>query len=235
IKLQASRRAQPWSKYSGPSPQRRPFGLNIDFKLTDLLKHNYAPAEEIVTNVKNLLAQPMKRLEEIQAEIERHERMLDALRREHITVMESMVDYNTIISPVRRLPDDILLAIFYQCLPAHRNPVMSSSEAPMLLTHVCSTWRSLVLASPQMWARIHITFSDEDRLVQPNQLPSTDRHASADLDTVKAMQSRCDRVEEWLSFSQACPLSISIHYESRTWHSQIDETDDLTLKLFKTI
>ncbi|KAH9475184.1 hypothetical protein JR316_0012295 [Psilocybe cubensis] len=207
----------------------------MDFKLADLLTHNHAPAAEVVTSVKNLLVGPMKRLEEIQAEIERHERTLAALREEANTVTKSMEDYNTIISPVRRVPEDVLLAIFHECLPAHRNPVMSSSEAPMLLTHVCSTWRSLVLDSPTLWARIHITFSDEDRLVQPNQLPSTDRHASADLDTVKAMQSRCNRVEEWLSHAQACPLSISIHYESRTWHSQIDETEDLTLRLFKIV
>ncbi|KAF8871383.1 hypothetical protein CPB84DRAFT_1646958, partial [Gymnopilus junonius] len=71
--------------------------------------------------------------------------------------------YQTITSFFRRIPDDVLYEIFYQCLPSHRNPLLTASEAPVLLTRVCRCWRAVALASPRLWAQMHITFSNAYR------------------------------------------------------------------------
>ncbi|KAJ7634614.1 hypothetical protein FB45DRAFT_909361, partial [Roridomyces roridus] len=42
------------------------------------------------------------------------------------------------------------------CLPTHRNCVMDASEAPLLLGRISSAWRALSLATPRLWASLHI-------------------------------------------------------------------------------
>ncbi|KAF8988461.1 hypothetical protein BDQ17DRAFT_1257655, partial [Cyathus striatus] len=56
--------------------------------------------------------------------------------------------YCSLISPVWRLSHNILEEIFLACLPTDCNPCMSATEAPMLLTQVCSSWRSIAHLTP---------------------------------------------------------------------------------------
>ncbi|KAF8961828.1 hypothetical protein BDZ97DRAFT_1663533, partial [Flammula alnicola] len=60
------------------------------------------------------------------------------------------------LSPARSLPSDVLHEIFYHCLPTHRNLIISASEAPILLTHICGSWRCIALDSPRIWAKLYI-------------------------------------------------------------------------------
>ncbi|KAF9480403.1 hypothetical protein BDN70DRAFT_992745 [Pholiota conissans] len=70
---------------------------------------------------------------------------------------------------VSDLPYDVLREIFLHCLPQYplnvdvRQPNMQ--VAPMLLCHVCSSWRFVALSSPQLWARLSCRltlFEDND-------------------------------------------------------------------------
>ncbi|KAF8881835.1 hypothetical protein CPB84DRAFT_1664637, partial [Gymnopilus junonius] len=94
------------------------------------------------------------------------------------------------------LPDDALHKIFYHCLPTHRNSIISSKEAPVLLMHICSKWQAVALSSPRLWSQLHITFSDAYRPNVPRAL--------------MILKDRCTIVEMWLRCSGSCPLSISI-------------------------
>ncbi|KAF8157425.1 hypothetical protein K438DRAFT_1462216, partial [Mycena galopus ATCC 62051] len=64
---------------------------------------------------------------------------------------EYVAAHESLLSPARRLPEDILQHIFLTCLPTHRNAVMSANEAPLLLGHICSGWRSIALSTPMLW------------------------------------------------------------------------------------
>ncbi|TFK33721.1 hypothetical protein BDQ12DRAFT_766229 [Crucibulum laeve] len=64
----------------------------------------------------------------------------------------------TVLSPIKALPDDILIEVFLQCLP-DRFTIQwqhKSAIAPMLLTHICSSWRSLALKTPSLWTTFHV-------------------------------------------------------------------------------
>ncbi|KAJ6616648.1 hypothetical protein B0H10DRAFT_1632687, partial [Mycena sp. CBHHK59/15] len=54
------------------------------------------------------------------------------------------------ISPASRLPYDIVGEIFVACLPTDRNPVMSATEAPVILCRICSAWRAIALSTPRL-------------------------------------------------------------------------------------
>ncbi|KAJ7165456.1 hypothetical protein C8R43DRAFT_1104111 [Mycena crocata] len=102
--------------------------------------------------------------------------------------IKEVIGFNcALISPVRRLPDDVLREVFLACLPSHRNAVMSTREAPLLLCRVCSTWRVLALATPPIWASLHLH-----------------------LGFVLQSEARALAAAQWLARSAACALSLSI-------------------------
>ncbi|KAK7022257.1 hypothetical protein R3P38DRAFT_2960110 [Favolaschia claudopus] len=67
---------------------------------------------------------------------------------------------------------------------------MSASEAPLLLGCVCTSWRTLSLATPRLWASLHVV----------------ERSLSYDVRVI-----RLEAIKRWLERSGRCPLSISLH------------------------
>ncbi|KAJ7252155.1 hypothetical protein B0H12DRAFT_1118743, partial [Mycena haematopus] len=76
---------------------------------------------------------------------------------------------------------------------------MSASEAPVLLGHICSSWRAISLSTPRLWASLHV--------VEP--VPGPPHLATTAFDQ-KVVQ-RLEITKTWLGRSGHCPLSISLH------------------------
>ncbi|KAJ7639315.1 hypothetical protein FB45DRAFT_905292 [Roridomyces roridus] len=83
-------------------------------------------------------------LAEMQAELVRLQHQLDA------------VTY-----PVLSLPPEIVSGIFLHCLPAEAlgTDGIDNTEAPLLVSHVCSQWRRIALSTPALWANLDIDVS----------------------------------------------------------------------------
>ncbi|KAF8162002.1 hypothetical protein BJ912DRAFT_1006821 [Pholiota molesta] len=65
---------------------------------------------------------------------------------------------STTESPFRNVPYDVLREIFLQYLPEDRldEPQPSPKIAPMLLCHVCASWRAIALSNASLWTHLHI-------------------------------------------------------------------------------
>lgn len=183
-------------------------------QLEDLTKNNNQPTDNDVLGVKELLSAPFIQLETINAEIKR-------LETKRANIEKNMKPYSYILAPIRRVPSDVLLTIFEHCLPTHRNPTMAATEAPMLLTRVCSSWRSIAMASPCLWAQIHIPYRTA---VKADSLAWGDLIVPFETIT-DVLELRCHAAQEWLSRSGNHPLSISISY--------VDITNDMRARKTK--
>ncbi|KAF8891942.1 hypothetical protein CPB84DRAFT_1683177, partial [Gymnopilus junonius] len=183
----------------------------MDVHLVRLLKNNNAPPEDVIQEVRSLLKIPLQELSETDANIASLERQLRILEEKRKKTESLVEDYQIILSPIRRLPNDLLHEIFYHCLPTQRNSALVASDAPILLTRICSKWRSLALSSPRLWAQLHITFCDDYRTSPP---PYTtlilDNDQELQLHASSVLKLRCEVVKEWLARSGSCPLSISL-------------------------
>jgi hypothetical protein len=117
---------------------------------------NYCPTDDEVANIKACLIESTLRLKQLHDEILYLQRAIEKLAEERDSVEAYIEAHRSLISPVRHIPLDIIQEIFISCLPAHRNCVMSASEAPVLLGLICSSWRAISLSTSRLWAKLHV-------------------------------------------------------------------------------
>ena len=164
--------------------------------------------------MKTIKAGPVYELQATDALIFDVQRTLSSLLEKRNALQSSIDRCDSILSLVRRVPVELWRDIFSHCLSTHRNPIISYSEAPLLLTHVCSLWRSIALTTPQIWTRIYVpvfsTAKDPIWAVTPTHL---DRPELSDFFADK-MEYRCTMVQEWLGRAGSLPLSISLTMQS---------------------
>ncbi|KAJ6588782.1 hypothetical protein B0H19DRAFT_1226514 [Mycena capillaripes] len=166
-----------------------------------LLGTNYCPHDEEIPEIKALLVGPFLRLKRLDEEIADLQKAIDKLAAERDELGAFVEGHKALISPVRRLPLDIIQEIFVACLPTHRNCVMHASEAPVLLGRISSSWRAISLSTPRLWARLHVVVPPRNPFDIDSAVEFINKKAAERLEVTKI----------WLGRSGQCPLSISLH------------------------
>ncbi|KAJ6563604.1 hypothetical protein DFH09DRAFT_477879 [Mycena vulgaris] len=133
-------------------------------------------------------------------ELEPHIALLDEalafLSRRHAALLASLNAHKSIVSPIRRLPPELLGEIFSFSVHATYSLRGVSGppcrRAPWLLAHVCSRWAAVALASPVLWTMV-----------------------SLDLDRLKAAEDGAvSMTNVWLERSKDLPMTLRIfHYK----------------------
>jgi len=177
-----------------PSPLDGPF-IQPPSKFFDKVNTNYIPTLAETQEIKDYVSIVDQELSELNAKITEMRVALMRVTRTRHRLQTAADQHQALISPLRRLPPELLQVIFVWCLPSHRNAVMHSSEAPVLLGRVCSEWRRISLSTPEVWSSLHI--------VPP----------SVNFSNLKSSTTRFERkrevIEMWLGRSGTCPLNIS--------------------------
>ncbi|KAF8891938.1 hypothetical protein CPB84DRAFT_1683195, partial [Gymnopilus junonius] len=181
----------------------------MESRLSSLLTSNDPPSEDEIQNFHRLMAAPLQELRAIDQKIADLQALLALLEDKREGIYGSLQRFIIVMSPIRRLPDDVLSEIFYQCLPTDRPPILGASDAPTLLMRVCKRWRSVVLSSPRLWAQLSISFSGEDSIYG---LPGSWQFDADGKEWQQRAESTLNRrleiITEWLARSGTCPLSL---------------------------
>ncbi|KAF7334819.1 hypothetical protein MSAN_02368600 [Mycena sanguinolenta] len=177
---------------------------------------NYCPTDEEILEINALLVEPTLRMKGLDDEITDLQKAIDKLAEERGRVAAYVEAHKALLSPVRRLPLDIIQELFVACLPTHRNCVMSASEAPVLLGRVCSSWRAISLSTPRLWCSLHVV----EPLWSIADTPGSFEEKVA---------QRLEIIHTWLGRSGQCPLSISLL--SAPEHAPPPGTDTATLSV----
>ncbi|KAJ7657786.1 hypothetical protein DFH06DRAFT_1197148 [Mycena polygramma] len=162
---------------------------------------NFCPTDQELLEIQALLAEPTLRMKHLDDEIADLQKAIDKLAQERDGLGAFVKAHKALISPVRRLPLDIIQEIFLACLPTYRNCVMSAKEPPVLLGRICSSWRAISLSTPRLWTKIH--------LVRPSRPPSDSGSDEIQL-FEKILSQRLETFKDWLLRSGECALSISL-------------------------
>ncbi|KAF8175561.1 hypothetical protein BJ912DRAFT_1147064 [Pholiota molesta] len=105
-------------------------------------------------------------------------------------------------SPITRLPYDILQEIFTDCLlryPLHRRQP-STTTAPILLCHICSSWRMFALASPTLWTHLSYCFTIVEYIDTCNSRPRRLEFAERDFEFIRWWRTHQGQIAPFLSF-----------------------------------
>ncbi|KAJ7168221.1 hypothetical protein C8R43DRAFT_983597 [Mycena crocata] len=162
----------------------------------NLLHTNYIPTPDEALRIRQLCAKPLNELARLEQEISQAQAILHDLQRSYRQLKTNVDAHLALLSPMRNLPPEVLQLIFTMTLPPNRNCVMHASEPPVLLGRVCSGWRKIAMATPELWASVHVV------------CPPVDYAESATSPT--RIQRQVGAMDAWLARSGACPLSISI-------------------------
>lgn len=93
------------------------------------------------------------------------------------------------LSPIHRLPVELLAEIFWHCLPNYTHSFPNSfdrREAPLLLGRVSSHWRSVAYSTPILWASLSIIF------------------------LTKKLRHDASPIRAWIARSAGYPLTIAV-------------------------
>ena len=96
------------------------------------------------------------------AEVERCQTLLNHLVRDRDEASNILEKHHALLSPVRRLPPEVLCEIFLHCLPDKAFVTPAPLEPPLLLASVCSMWRSISLSTAGLWSSIAINITDAE-------------------------------------------------------------------------
>ncbi|RDB14962.1 hypothetical protein Hypma_016180 [Hypsizygus marmoreus] len=114
--------------------------------------------------------------------------------------------YRSFFSPIRVLPNELLLKIFRLLVPKKLRAPHTLS-APLVLCHVCASWRTLVLGAPVFWTKLEfpmqLKFFEDD--FSKHRL-----HAEKETCRHKAL------LDFWFSNAASCPLTFVLYTTART-------------------
>ncbi|KAJ7082659.1 hypothetical protein B0H15DRAFT_436315 [Mycena belliarum] len=157
----------------------------------NLLYTNTEPSDDQSQAIRNFLSTAMADLDDLNVEISQVQAALEQLFRKRAILSEFVESHLALTTSARKLPQDILREIFVATLPEDRYASMNHTESPLLVSHVCSYWRSVALSMPRLWTSLHISAS------------------SANVWVVS------EHVDSWLARSGDLPLSISYVWTAR--------------------
>ncbi|ESK88365.1 hypothetical protein Moror_14798 [Moniliophthora roreri MCA 2997] len=86
--------------------------------------------------------------------------------------LQKSVDlYRSVLSPVQRMPTEMLSSIFAFC--CEKNELSSPRRLPVMsLSMVCARWRDIVLSTPWLWSKLDVDFEPSYALPSRNKILS---------------------------------------------------------------
>ncbi|KAJ7877496.1 hypothetical protein B0H13DRAFT_2200559, partial [Mycena leptocephala] len=162
------------------SPSTNP---SLDF--TRLLTSNDVPLESEVQVVQNIIFEGQRRVDTLDVQIQALHTSLAELLQRRDGKAEHVRQHRVIISPVRRVPQELICEIFALTLSYGRlDDEGRALQPPWYLGHICRSWRHAALSFGPLWSSITIplSLSSSDSRLLPAIEAQLLRTANASLD-----------------------------------------------------
>jgi hypothetical protein len=148
----------------GTSPYSKNLSLKVlrqieEFNIQACLRSNGFSTDAVSA----LLASGRTELAECDKEIARLHSAIFVLEERKKCIQNQMQTLQTPLSPIRKLPREVLSEIFRVslCVPVFRIGKRGIRANPRTLMAVCAYWRSIVLSDRQLWAGISLDIRTE--------------------------------------------------------------------------
>ncbi|KAJ7176925.1 hypothetical protein C8R46DRAFT_1188615 [Mycena filopes] len=123
--------------------------------VASLLTSNDPPSESEIPRILDLISDAQDRIDALDPQIRALQARLASLVRERHETTNYVRHHRTILSPLRRVPPEVLCEIFAWSVYNSGE----REEPPWYLGHVCRSWRGIALAYPRLWT--HLTIGED--------------------------------------------------------------------------
>ncbi|KAH7882758.1 hypothetical protein F5I97DRAFT_1984715 [Phlebopus sp. FC_14] len=179
-----------------PRPRTALMVTKIPPSISRLFYTNCVPSPMDAQHIHELLAERNQELSVVNEELQRARVEVHRLECRRDQVKEVVDELEALMSPVRRMPTDIMAKVFELCVLDQDMPRCDPCRAPLVLGQVCRSWRDLIFALPCLWSALRVDFSPGAR------------------DWESVMQSKIMAMHVWLSRSKSLPISLLLnHYK----------------------
>ncbi|KAK7006145.1 hypothetical protein R3P38DRAFT_2646713, partial [Favolaschia claudopus] len=189
-------------------PPRSPSPVSPTVDVTPLLRNNDVPCDFEIPYIHDILSTGQFEVDDLNIQIGHVVVVLARLVRKRDAALENIRQHRAIISPVRRLPAELVCEIASLSVARDRRP-------PWCLAQICRSWRSFVLGSSGLWTDIYIPSLGHGRNLYPRFQTLLARSGSAPLNVCWAPRPR---LNETVDVPDAnCVRSVVAH--SPRWRS----------------
>ncbi|KAF7366657.1 F-box domain-containing protein [Mycena sanguinolenta] len=126
-----------------------------------LLNTNEPPEDSESVFIRSVITESNTRLTRLDDEISKLQEKLKQLEDERAALLSYRTQNTAILSPLRRMPPEVLSEIFSWTLPSINDALgigYDMAQSPWLLTRVSSRWRAVCLSTASVWSRIAIDY-----------------------------------------------------------------------------
>ncbi|KAJ7623706.1 hypothetical protein FB45DRAFT_113374 [Roridomyces roridus] len=128
-----------------------------------LMRTNEPPAGPELAYIRGVASKTDARLASMDTQISNLRAQLIQLEDERSVLAEAHQQHKAILSPLRRMPPEIMANIFLYTLPSLSEIAHSSepktTQSPWILGQICSRWREIALSTSSLWSMIHVSAS----------------------------------------------------------------------------
>ncbi|KAF7314697.1 Hexose carrier protein [Mycena kentingensis (nom. inval.)] len=179
----------------------------------------FSPNDAELVELRSLLAQPRAQLAELTQEISRLQEVLTRLEDQRVRLEVDLRLHESLLAPIRKIPEDLLQEIFLACLPVEHNAIIHPDHAPLLFGRVNRRWRWLSCSTPLLWRSAHVpSMADLDEVDYNN--PHGPCRAAPPSDGV-VHRGLVNSFRRWITLSANAPLMLS-YVERRGFSPFVD-------------
>ncbi|KAJ7154847.1 hypothetical protein C8R43DRAFT_438354 [Mycena crocata] len=132
----------------------------MDPVLAEIIHGNRPPTDSQYRHIQCMLDAALPKLQGLDESILKASRVLSDLEHQKSHLRNCVTSLKAALSPIRRLPSEILVEIFMFCrshsLQSETYSIADPREAPMLLGQISSHWRSVCHGTPLLWDQLHL-------------------------------------------------------------------------------
>ncbi|KAJ7123481.1 hypothetical protein C8R44DRAFT_875672 [Mycena epipterygia] len=166
-------------------------------RLAHLLKTNDIPIDWEIPVICNIIFENQTRVDALNAQIDVLRTTMEELVAERDQRQECVRRHASVVSLVRRVPQELICEILALTPCTRRIGSISISCPPWRLGHICRSWRNWALADPFLWRSIEIV---DDHLSVMNDHPSFSCQDAYPLPMIETQLLRCANVPLSVTF-----------------------------------
>ncbi|KAJ7817267.1 hypothetical protein B0H14DRAFT_2456895, partial [Mycena olivaceomarginata] len=133
-------------------------------ELRQLVRSNEYPTDVQASHCQEIISSSPAELERYDTDIARLRAIIDKLEKDRTVVEDYLRLCRYTVSPIRRMPAEILTEIFAFFVPDAFEELARVANADLLrIAHVCSRWHKLAMETPSLWSSIglHLILWDD--------------------------------------------------------------------------